>query len=48
MMDVVLHTPVVINTIYYYAVVARVGSTSYYPTSIGNGAYADIFVEEII
>ncbi len=42
------HTPVTVNTIYYYAVVAGVHSAGYYPLSIGNGAYADISVEELI
>ena len=42
------HTPVTVNTIYYYAVVARVNSAGYYPLSIGNGAYTDISVEELI
>ena len=42
------HTPVTVNTIYYYAVVARVNSAGYYPLSIGNGSYVDISVEELI
>ena len=42
------HTPATVNTIYYYAVVARISGARYYPLSIGNAAYADIYVEELI
>ncbi len=42
------HTPVTVNTMYYYAVVARVHSAGYNPLSIGNAAYADISVEGLI